>query len=174
MHSDYLLQSENICWIKADSLAILWRSLGQGLVWAYAHIHPNTSSLRSHYVHNASLACLLSVHCSGWFSRPNDNHKGWRDAFRLLTAGRRKESPYLLLDKIITLDAFGFLQTQQSLSESALMHMLGKHFRPMDYKNVNRREHTTALIRSALLRRRIVVDVPIPKPSPIDPSVSNM
>lgn len=130
MYSHYLAKQHNaICWIKTSSLGQLWMSLARGLLWASKHMLPsNDSSERSQFVHKASLACLLASYCSGWFSRPNDNHHGWRKAFKCIQEGRCKQSAYFLLKKIIMVDQSENLQTQQLLGDTVLKYMLASDF----------------------------------------------
>lgn len=153
---------ETICWLQAPPLVSLWHAYLRGLIWASQNLPSTVSSDRLVYVANASIACMLAVHCSGWFSRPNDDHTGWRDAYALMEEVRHPFSSLYLFNEYFDTNALGEIVISRSLDDQTLFHMLKGHFMPIQAANVERRHNPNPRNR----RVRTVVNiehVPIPQ-----------
>lgn len=123
---------DTICWFMTSALISYWRSLINGLSWASQNLPSSAWGGRSYYVAQASIACLLASHCSGWFSRPNDDHKGWRDAYHLLNSARNRESSVFLLHGLFSVNNQGRLWIRESLPEDCLYSMLQGDYHPIE------------------------------------------
>lgn len=160
--SFHLGERPTVCWLEAPPLVSLWRAYLRGLIWASQNLPSTVSSDRSVYVANATIACMLAVHCSGWFARPNDDHRGWRDAYALMEEVRHPFSSLYLFNGYFAMNALGEIVISRSLDDQTLFHMLKGHFMPIQAANVERCHNPNPRNR----RVRTVVNiehVPIPQ-----------
>ena len=133
IHSTWLHDQSSICWIKSSTVYTVWHGLYAGLKWAVDNMDPASSHDRLSFLRRASVASLLASHVSGWFSRPDDNHKGWRDSYRTLSTHRLSHHAFMLHRKVFALTAFGNLSTKVLLENAALSALL-----PMSFVAINR------------------------------------
>lgn len=87
---------------------------------------------------NASIACLLAVYCSGWFSRPNDDHRGWSDVYVVFEENQHADSSLFLFDHVFAVNGFSELVLLlPPFGETTLFHMLKKDYRPINASSVD-------------------------------------
>ncbi|KAI8394343.1 uncharacterized protein BYT42DRAFT_41476 [Radiomyces spectabilis] len=150
----YLESKGNICWLRSSNLASLWSGLFGGLSWAANHIEPSDGSSRQSYMRRASLACLLAVHVSGWFARPEDNHRGWKQAYETFALSRDMQSAFFLFNRKLVLTVLNYVTTRQCLQEGIVEMLLGVSFKPPQGSR-------TVPAQMLARNRRIQVDLPV-------------
>lgn len=96
-------------------------------------MEPASPEDRLSFRRRGSLACLLASHVSGWFSHPDDNHSGWRDAYKVLKTRRLAPDAFMMQRNLFALTAFGALSTKVILEDTTLAQML-----PMSFVAISR------------------------------------
>lgn len=146
--------------MDSTALVALWKSYLRALLWVPCHLPPTSSTTRSTYVTNASIACLLAAHCSGWFSRPNNDHSGWRDVYAALMENRHTHSSLFLFDCVFGVNALDeIVLSIPPFDETTLYCMLKKDFRPINHSSIVRQRDPQARNRQP----RIVINIERPQ-----------
>lgn len=74
----------------------------------------------------------------GWLSRPNDDHRGWRDVYAVFKENRHTHSSLFLFDGVFEVDPFDELVLSlHPFDETTLFHMLKKDFHPINASHIN-------------------------------------
>lgn len=99
------------------------------------------------------------MHCSGWFSRPNDDHRGWRDVYAVFKEKRHAQSSLFLFDGVFDVNAMDLITLSlRPFEESVLYHMLKADFKAINASSIERRRNPQAR------NRRIAIEVNIERP----------
>lgn len=107
--SDWVNAPGAACWVQSSLVYSVWRGLLQGLVWAGKHMDPGSDRYRLSFARRGSLACLLASHVTGWFSRPDNNHPGWKEVYAILDSNRASPSSFMMHREVFALTAFNTL-----------------------------------------------------------------
>ncbi|KAI8365240.1 uncharacterized protein BYT42DRAFT_157501 [Radiomyces spectabilis] len=102
----------------------------------------------------ASLACLFAVHVSGWFARPDDNHRGWKQAYETFALSRDMQSAFFLFNRKLVLTVLNYVTTRQCLPEGIVEQLLCASFKPPQASG-------TVAVQTLARNRRIQVDLPV-------------
>lgn len=131
IYSDYVNQQNSVYWIKTSSIYSVWRALFQGLKWGINNMDEGSNRHHLSFARRASVACYLASHVSGWFSRPDNNHDGWRQTYGILDRTRSSGSPMMLNRKVFAFTASNTLSSPTVLENEVLGKMLPYSFVPI-------------------------------------------
>ncbi|CDH61441.1 predicted protein [Lichtheimia corymbifera JMRC:FSU:9682] len=152
---------DSICWVQTASIYPVWRALHQGLAWAVENMDHGSEHNNLSFARRASVACFLASHVSGWFSRPDDNHNGWRQVYRILNETRAPGSSFMVNRRVFTFTAFDTLTVRRVLDNDVLARLL-----PESFVEIERYPGAQSISRRRRAVRTINATVSIAPPPP--------
>lgn len=111
------------------------------------------------FARRASVACFLASHVSGWFSRPDNNHSGWREVYAILNETRAPRSSFMVNRMVFAFNAFDTLTARRVLDNDVLARLL-----PGSFVAIERRPAAQSTSRRRRAVRAINATVPIAPP----------